>query len=154
MRRVAYVSILTLSILPGIALVPSATKADDKFISGPRDSAVSSEESTSLEADTVRRNTAGARARMEGEKENLTVEAQSNRPERIEVTRQIRQRLVENDNLSTTAQNIAVITTDDGHVTLRGEVETNNEKNTVAEIAKTVAGNANVHNELRVEREQ
>ena len=152
MRRLAYASIISVSILPGIALAQSAPP--DKFISGPKDSAVSSEKSTAQEAETVRRNAAGARARMDSEKEQLTVEAQSNRPERIEVTREIRQRLMDNDNLSTTAQNIAVITTDDGRVTLRGEVETNNEKNTVAEIAKSVAGNTNVENELRVEREQ
>ena len=68
----------------------------------------------------------------------------------IDITAKIRQRVVATE-LSVNAQNVKVIT-QDGRVTLRGPVKSNDEKKIVEEIALAVAGAGNVDNQLEVER--
>lgn len=69
----------------------------------------------------------------------------------VEITRQIREQIVAQDILSTKAKNIKIIT-QEGHVTLKGFVGTGTEKTTVENIARAIAGDANVTNETAVER--
>lgn len=81
--------------------------------------------------------------------QTLTPIDQSNKPADLETTRNIRRALVKDDQLSTEAKNIKIITID-GAVTLRGPVKTDQEKAAIMAKAAEVAGDAKVHNELQV----
>jgi len=74
---------------------------------------------------------------------------QSNKPADIEITREIRRSLVNDNRFSTYARNIKIITVD-GAVTLRGPVSTEQEKAEIAARAAQFAGYSNVHNQLEV----
>lgn len=74
---------------------------------------------------------------------------QSNSPEDIKITADIRRAVVAEDSLTMTATNIKIITAD-GVVTLRGPVNTAAEKSKIAEIAGKHAGGAKVVNQLEV----
>ena len=67
----------------------------------------------------------------------------------INVTSQIRQRIVNTEGMSINARNVKIIT-EDGKTTLRGPVESQQEKDTIEKIAKELAGPDNVTNELEV----
>lgn len=67
----------------------------------------------------------------------------------IEITAAIRKKVI-NTKMSTAAHNVKIIT-QEGKVTLRGPVESAEEKQQIAEIAAAVVGSASVVNELDVE---
>jgi hyperosmotically inducible protein len=67
----------------------------------------------------------------------------------ISITQQVRRGVLEQDDLSTTAKNVKVIT-EDGVVTLRGPVNSAQEKNEVAQLARKVDGVKNVDNQLEI----
>ena len=69
----------------------------------------------------------------------------------IETTAAIRKRVVDMD-LSTNAENVKIITAD-GSVTLRGVVESDEEKQTIERIARELAGEGNVESQLMVKQE-
>lgn len=66
------------------------------------------------------------------------------------ITQQVRQGIVGHDTLSTTAENVKIITVD-GVVTLRGPVESAQERSTIASVAQGVAGVKRVDNHLEIE---
>ena len=75
---------------------------------------------------------------------------QGNSREDIQVTQQIRKFVVNGtNNFSILAQNIKIITRD-GYVTLRGPVKTDDEKSSIALMAREVAGTNNVNDLLEV----
>jgi len=74
---------------------------------------------------------------------------QKNNQTDLETTRQIRRAIVADKNLSTYAHNVKIIT-QNGHVTLRGPVRTEAEKNVVQEKAAAVAGATNVTSTLSI----
>jgi len=80
--------------------------------------------------------------------ETLTPMDQSNKPADLKMTREIRRAIVKDDQLSTDAKNIKIITVD-GAVTLRGPVKTEEEKAAIAAKASQLAG-GNVNNQLEV----
>jgi hyperosmotically inducible periplasmic protein len=92
-------------------------------------------------------NTAHNERDEDGDK--LTPFDQSNDPEDIEITRFIREELVEDEAFGTNAQNIKVITVD-GRVTLRGVVESDEEHQRIVAIATEAAGADHVVDELEV----
>jgi hyperosmotically inducible protein len=67
------------------------------------------------------------------------------------VTQQIRQAITKDDSLSTSAQNVKIIT-QDGKVTLRGSVNSDNEKQKIADQAKKVQGVKSVDNLITVDK--
>jgi hypothetical protein len=67
----------------------------------------------------------------------------------INISAKIREQIVATEGLSLNAQNAKVITSA-GKVTLRGPVETAAERDTLGKIAKDVAGEGNVDNQLEV----
>jgi hyperosmotically inducible protein len=71
-----------------------------------------------------------------------------NQPDR-DITAQIRKEIVAEKNMSMNAQNVKIITVD-GRVTLRGPVNTTEEKRLIGEIADRVAHSGNVDNQLEV----
>lgn len=68
----------------------------------------------------------------------------------IGITASIRKSVVDT-NMSTNAQNVKIIT-QDGNVTLRGPVKTQEEKDRIDEIARKVAGVKAVDSQLEVEK--
>ena len=81
--------------------------------------------------------------------ETQTSGDQSNSPADLKITQAIRQALMKDSELSTTAKNIKVITAN-GHVTLRGPVKTAQEKAKIDQRAKSAAGGAHIDDQLDV----
>lgn len=73
---------------------------------------------------------------------------QSEKRADIQITADIRKG-IEEKKLSIDAENVKIIT-QDGRVTLRGPVTTEDEKRAVEDIASSVAGAGNVNNELEI----
>jgi sporulation protein YlmC with PRC-barrel domain len=80
---------------------------------------------------------------------SLTPGDQGNNKADLNTTAQIRQQIIADKALSVDAQNVKIITIN-GHVTLRGPVNTVDEKRRIATIADRLAGSANVDNQLEV----
>jgi hyperosmotically inducible periplasmic protein len=78
-----------------------------------------------------------------------TADQQKMNPADRATTKQIRSALMQDKTLSTYAHNIKIIT-QDGHVTLKGPVRTEDEKTAIGEKATQVAGAGNVTNPLKV----
>ena len=82
--------------------------------------------------------------------QQLTSQDQSNGKSDTEITRAIRQSLVKDSQLSTYAHNVKIIT-QDGKVTLKGPVRSEQEKSIIAKKAnKMIAGAQNVENQLEI----
>ncbi|HVR34382.1 MAG TPA: PRC-barrel domain-containing protein [Methylomirabilota bacterium] len=97
------------------------------------------------DADNTRRN---VRDRND---QTLTPLDQGNSPADIRTTASIRKEIVAADNMSVNAKNVKIITKD-GRVTLRGAVNSAEEKRLIGEIANGIARAANVDNQLEVKR--
>jgi len=78
-----------------------------------------------------------------------TAEDQKMNPSDRAITQKIRKALHDDSNLSTYAHNIKVIS-QDGKVTLRGPVRSEDEKAAIEAKAVAVAGSGNVTNQLEV----
>ena len=78
-----------------------------------------------------------------------TADQQKMNPADREITHKIRKSIHEDKSLSTYAHNIKVIT-QDGKVTLRGPVRTEEEKSAIQGKAVAVAGDGNVSNQLEI----
>lgn len=76
---------------------------------------------------------------------------QSNSREDLKVTQAIRQSIVKDSALSMTAKNVKIITTG-GVVTLRGPVNSAEEKAKIEQFAKASAGGMKVDNQLEVKK--
>ena len=81
--------------------------------------------------------------------ETKTSGDQSNSSADLKITQAIRQALMKDRELSTTAKNIKVITAN-GRVTLRGPVRSAQEKAKIDQIAKSAAGGVQIGNQLDV----
>lgn len=79
----------------------------------------------------------------------LTPGDQSNKPEDRKLTQAIRQAVMKDKSLTMTAKNVKIITAE-GKVTLRGPVNTAEEKTKINELAKAAAGTVPVDNQLEV----
>jgi hyperosmotically inducible protein len=82
--------------------------------------------------------------------ETQTSGDQSNSSADLKITQAVRQALMKDSELSMTAKNIKVITTN-GQVTLRGPVKTAQEKAKINQLASSAAGGARIDNQLDVE---
>lgn len=98
---------------------------------------------TSVPADNTKVN------KRDRNKNEPTAGQQSNAKSDRELTRKIRQALVKDKDLSTYAHNIKVIT-NNGAVTLKGPVRTEDEKKAVEAKAAEAAGGASITNQLEV----
>lgn len=79
----------------------------------------------------------------------LTPLNQGNSEADTNTTAEIRKEIIANDNMSVNAQNVKIIT-NTGKVTLRGAVNTAEEKRLIGEIANRIARSENVDNQLDV----
>ena len=78
-----------------------------------------------------------------------TADQQKVNPTDRAITQKIRKAVHDDNSLSTYAHNIKIIT-QDGKVTLRGPVRSEDEKNNLQAKAETVAGQENVTNHLEI----
>ena len=85
--------------------------------------------------------------------ETKTSGDQSNSSADLKITQAIRQALMKDSELSTTAKNIKIITAN-GQVTLRGPVKTAQEKVKVDQIARSAAGGAQIDDQLDVKESE
>ena len=97
--------------------------------------------------DTKRDNTA-VNARDQSEAAKTPIDQNENQTD-IDITANIRKRVVDTQ-MSVNAQNVKIIT-QDGKVTLRGPVKSEDEKMQIDKLAHEVAGPANVDNQLEVQ---
>lgn len=79
----------------------------------------------------------------------LTPLDQGNNKSDVDITARIRKAVMAEKNMSVNAKNVKIIT-NHGQVTLRGPVNTLEEKRLIGELANTVASVANVNNQLEV----
>lgn len=78
-----------------------------------------------------------------------TADDQSENEQDITITQRVRRALMKDDSLSTNAKNIKIITVS-RVVTLRGTVDSNNEKDAVAKKVEGMSGVSSVNNQLEV----
>jgi hyperosmotically inducible periplasmic protein len=81
--------------------------------------------------------------------ETQTSGDQSNSSADLKITQAIRQALMKDSELSTTAKNVKIIT-DNGQVTLRGPVKNAQEKAKIDQLARSAAGGAKIDDQLDV----
>lgn len=85
--------------------------------------------------------------RQEAERDEPTAQDQPNTGADLRITQEVRQRVVENDELSFGAKNVTIVS-EDGVVTLRGEVESQQERTLIAELAQSVDGVHRINDQL------
>ena len=78
-----------------------------------------------------------------------TADQQKNNRSDLDITREIRQSLTQDKSLSTYAHNVKVIA-QNGKVTLKGPVRSDDEKTAVLAKAAEVAGQTNINDEMTV----
>ena len=91
----------------------------------------------------------GVNKRDAGNSGTVTPTDQGNGKSDIGITAEIRKAIVKDGAMSMAAKNVKIVTTK-GKVTLRGTVTSDDEKSKVEAIAKRVAGDAQVDNQLEV----
>jgi osmotically-inducible protein OsmY len=96
-----------------------------------------------VEADNTARNV------RDRNNQTLTPLDQGSSKSDMETTKQIRKEIIADKNMSLYARNVKIITVD-GRVTLRGPVNTVEEKHLIGEIAARIARTENVDNQLEV----
>ncbi|HZO56446.1 MAG TPA: BON domain-containing protein [Bryobacteraceae bacterium] len=79
----------------------------------------------------------------------VTADQQKESPADRALTQKIRKAVVDADGMSTYGKNVKIVSRD-GKVTLRGPVNNQEEKGKIEELAKTIAGESNVVNELEI----
>jgi len=82
--------------------------------------------------------------------DTVTADQQGQNKSDVQLSADIRKRVVGLDNLSTNAKNTKIIVTN-GKVTLRGPVKSQEEKDTIGRVAADVVGAGNVDNQLEIE---
>jgi osmotically-inducible protein OsmY len=78
-----------------------------------------------------------------------TADQQKNAQSDVDLAARIRRSIVGDKSLSTYAHNVKIIA-QNGHVTLKGPVHSEAEKNTVERTASSIAGRENVKNEIEI----
>ena len=121
---------------------PPASSA--KSTTGPATS-VTANRSTTTEP--IDRTNTGVNVRDRDSAAKTPLDQNENKAD-IDITAEIRKRVVESK-MSVNAHNVKIIT-QDGMVTLRGPVKTEEEKRTIEQIALTAAGANKVDNQLEV----
>ena len=109
----------------------------------PRDPA----SSDSTEADNTKQNSS------EENKKTETAEKQSNNKDDLALTQKIRQAVMKDGSLSMNAKNVKIIA-QDGKITLKGPVDSQQEKDTIGTEAGEIAGKDKVDNQLEVKAEK
>ena len=99
--------------------------------------------SESTDADNTNRNSSGEN------KDTDTAEKQSNSKDDLSLTQKIRQAVIKEGSLSMNAKNVKIIARN-GNITLKGPVDSQQEKETIGTKAGEIAGKNKVDNRLEV----
>jgi len=99
------------------------------------------------EADNTKQNSS------EQNKNTETAEKQSNSKDDLALTQKIRQAVMKDGSLSMNAKNAKIIA-QDGKITLKGPVDSQQEKDTIGAAAGEIAGKDKVDNQLEVKAEK
>lgn len=91
-----------------------------------------------------------ARNKVDSSGDTKTPMDQSQTGAGVKLTAEIRRAIMEDSTMSMNAQNCKIITDDAGTVTLRGVVDSQAEKDSIASKAEAIAGAGRVINELEV----
>ena len=110
----------------------------------PHDPATASD---STEADNTKRNSS------EQNKNTDTAEKQSNSKDDLALTQKVRQAVMKDGSLSMNAKNVKIIA-QDGKITLKGPVDSQQEKDTIGTDAGEISGKDKVDNQLEVKAEK
>ena len=103
--------------------------------------------SDSTEADNTKQNSS------EQNKDTDTAEKQSNSKDDLALTQKIRQAVMKDGSLSMNAKNVKIIARD-GKITLKGPVDSQQEKDTIAAKAGEIAGKDKVENQLEAKADK
>jgi hyperosmotically inducible protein len=110
----------------------------------PRDPATASD---ATEADNTKQNSS------EQNKNTETAEKQSNSKDDLALTQKVRQAVMKDGSLSMNAKNVKIIA-QDGKITLKGPVDSQQEKDTIGTEAGGIAGKEKVDNQLEVKADK
>jgi hyperosmotically inducible periplasmic protein len=103
--------------------------------------------SDATDADNTKRNSS------EQNKNTDTAEKQSNSKDDLALTQKVRQAVMKDGSLSMNAKNVKIIA-QDGKITLKGPVDSQQEKDTIGTEAGEIAGKDKVDNQLEVKAEK
>ena len=103
--------------------------------------------SDATEADNTKRNSS------EENKNTDTAEKQSNSKDDLALTQKVRQAVMKDGSLSMNAKNVKIIA-QDGKITLKGPVDSQQEKDKIGTEAGEIAGKDKVDNQLEVKAEK
>jgi hyperosmotically inducible periplasmic protein len=110
----------------------------------PRDPATASD---ATEADNTKQNSS------EQNKNTETAEKQSNSKDDLALTQKVRQAVMKDGSLSMNAKNVKIIA-QDGKITLKGPVDSQQEKDTIGTEAGGIGGKEKVDNQLEVKADK
>jgi hyperosmotically inducible protein len=126
-------------LIPLFASILIAYSSQGQQTPTPHDPAASD----STEADNTKRNSS------EQNKNIDTAEKQSNSKDDLALTQKIRQAVIKDGSLSMNAKNVKIIA-QGGKITLKGPVDSQQEKDTIGTKAGQIAGKDKVDNQLEV----
>jgi hyperosmotically inducible protein len=110
----------------------------------PRDPATASDATA---ADNTKQNSSDQNKNTE------TAEKQSNSKDDLALTQKVRQAVMKDGSLSMNAKNVKIIA-QDGKITLKGPVDSQQEKDTIGTEAGGIAGKEKVDNQLEVKADK
>src|ERR1051325_5376577 len=139
------INVRQLAIIAGIVFVlgPGACSKPDDSRNTTSSSGTTGNQTAST-SNTTSDNTTASTSNT-----GVTASDQSNNDADRKVVQDVRKALTSDDSLSTSAQNVTVVS-DNGKVTLRGSVKDQAEKQKIQDKAMQVAGVTNVDNQLTV----
>ena len=121
----------------------------DRAASGPRSAREETPPTVRTADNTVDRDNTAVNVRDRSDAAKTPINQNENQRD-VSITADIRKRVVDTE-MSLNAHNVKIIT-QDGNVTLRGPVKDMAEKNAIEAIAKEIAGDGHVDNQLEVEK--
>ena len=138
--------------LLSLSLLPLAAHAGDKVppaMKIPVDSTTTPAATTDRAMEPAANADSTIRNKVHNGDRAVTADEASNDKSDVEITRKIRQSIVQDKTLSTNAQNVKIITVK-GSVVLKGPVGNNEEKMKVEQTAADIAGKDKVVSEIEV----
>jgi osmotically-inducible protein OsmY len=132
-----------------IQITMMAALAAAALACGDRDERAQQQSATETERMEARRDIAAEPPDVATEQTAPTASDQPENAADREVIAAIRQKVVGDDSLSTAAQNVTIVS-DGGNVTLRGQVETPDEKSRIEAAARETQGVGQVDNQIEV----
>ncbi len=138
------------AILTGILVILASSAASAQGVGSERNELNSRSRSDTAIKDGINSDNS-QRNQRHNESTAATADQQSHSKKDVEITQQIRKELMEDKGLSTYSKNIKVVT-NNGKVVVTGPVRTSAERTAIEEIAKNVAGDENVQNQISITR--